>query len=219
MTRHVRDHFVQQAQRDGYLSRAAYKLEEICTKDKSLLTKSTFVFDIGSAPGSWTQLACEIVGAGVLDKRVVAVDLLPMKSLPVGAQFLQGDFTAREVQMNLLSLLSEADQTRAPDAKALTQLCVLSDMRSNTSGQKGLDHARQIELCENVLNFSLEAQHVCENIFGAKFRYALVVKATMGEDFDALRNQIRQVFRVLRIVKPKSSRRSSPELYIVAKSW
>jgi len=223
MKRHLRDEYVLRAQQDGYISRAAYKLKEICNKNRSILTNTTLVYDIGAAPGSWTQLACDAVQATSTRQHVISVDLLPMQITPDGSQFVQGDFSCDAVKESLLSKIQSlyVSNDQSPDDRAqdLKQLCILSDMRSNTSGNKDLDHARQVELCEHVLDFSEEANAIFKSTFGETTRSAIVLKMTMGQDFEAFRSRIRKQFKSHRIVKPKASRPKSPELYFVAWTW
>jgi 23S rRNA U2552 (ribose-2'-O)-methylase RlmE/FtsJ len=402
MTRHLKDEFVQRAQRDGYASRAAYKLEEICAKvPGGLLGPRALVFDLGAAPGGWTQVACARTQSTEADPKVFAIDLLPMAATPPGARFVQGDFTDAGNQEALLDVLrqrlglgffggsssssslssssssssssrsgegagwglsgernkeetaSNSERggsgavaggrdgrrrggesggggeagaglkvpptpvrtawrgsqsigsgsggsaaattapspspraTRPPQGGRPTRVCVLSDMRQNTSGNKGLDSARQADLCDHVLAFTTrvaatvreyssrgsssssssssssnnnndtsDTSDTSSDTSGtssssdsrsttaksddasapqrqlitnprqhqqarsrSRVEVALVMKATMGEDFEDLRRRVAEALpggSPVKLVKPKSSRPSSPEVFMVA---
>jgi 23S rRNA U2552 (ribose-2'-O)-methylase RlmE/FtsJ len=259
MQRHLRDEFVKKAQQDGYASRAAYKLKEICDKHHGLVTGTTFVCDVGAAPGSWTQVACALTKSTAQRVRVVSIDLLPMAPVP-GSRFVLGDFTQPASQEAMISHLLRAQEEEEEEQKAeeeeiataaaapapaaapppatgssdgfagglprratkrrrrrLDQLCVLSDIRANTSGNHALDHARQVELCDSVLRFAAAAAGALEHRLGRAPKLALVAKMTMGEDLAEFRGRVSQLFPAQNVlVKPKSSRASSPEIYVVA---
>ena len=191
LERHFNDEYVKRAQQEGYRSRAVYKLLEIQEKDR-LLQPGQRVADLGAAPGGWSQVAVRLVG----DKgRVLALDVLPMDPVP-GVTFIQGDF--REVEP--LAQLREALGSEALDL-------VLSDMAPNMSGTAA-DQPRLIYLCELALDFAL--QHLRPG-------GTLVVKIFQGEGFDAYLKTLRRHFRQVISRKPRSSRRESRELYLVAR--
>ena len=136
LNEHVNDPYVHQAQKDGYRARAAYKLLEINEKDK-LIKNGTVLADLGSAPGSWSQVAVKLVGA---QGRVFALDILPMEPI-AGVSFIQGDFRENEVLEELENLL----EGRALDL-------VICDMAPNMSGNAVTDQARSYVLCELALD-------------------------------------------------------------------
>lgn len=190
MQEHVNDTFVQQAKARGYRSRAAFKLAEIDDRDR-LLRPGAVVVDLGAAPGSWSQVAVQRIGA---KGRVFALDLLPVEPIP-GVEFLQGDFTDDAV----------AEQFEASLQGATVDL-VMSDMAPNMSGVPTVDQARSIHLCELALDFA--ARHLKP---GGNF----VVKVFQGEGFDELRRQMQEVFRSVQVRKPKASRDRSAEVYLL----
>ena len=190
MQEQVNDTFVQQAKARGYRSRAAFKLAEIDDRDR-LLRPGAVVVDLGAAPGSWSQVAVQRIGA---KGRVFALDLLPVEPLP-GVEFLQGDFTDDAV----------AEQFEASLQGAAVDL-VMSDMAPNMSGVPTVDQARSIHLCELALDFA--ARHLKP---GGNF----VVKVFQGEGFDELRRQMQEVFRSVQVRKPKASRDRSAEVYLL----
>ena len=135
---HVNDHYVHQAQKDGYRARAAYKLLEINEKDK-LIKPGTVLADLGSAPGSWSQAAAKLAGAS---GKVFALDILPMAPVD-SVSFVQGDFREAEVLARFEELLGG----RALDL-------VICDMAPNMSGHSVTDQAKSLYLCELALDFA-----------------------------------------------------------------
>jgi len=191
--RHINDPYVKLSQKEGYRSRAVYKLAEIHERDK-LFQAGMTVIDLGAAPGGWSQLAMEQVG----DKgQVLALDILPMDNI-AGVTFLQGDFTEAETYQALRELL----QNRQADL-------IISDMSPNLSGQKAVDQPRSIYLAELALDFA--EQHL-------KPGGDLLMKVFQGEGFDNLHQQLRQLFAKVLIRKPKASRDCSREVYCLAKN-
>lgn len=188
---HVSDPFVHKAQKLGLRSRASFKLEEIQQKDK-LIKPGMTVVDLGSAPGSWSQLAAELVGQ---DGMVIACDILPMDPL-AGVAFLQGDFREDAV---LEALLTRIDGRNVD--------VVLSDMAPNMSGNATVDQSRSMYLVELALD-------MCNKVL--KKNGSFVVKVFHGEGFETFVQQVRDVFTNVRIRKPDSSRARSSETYIVA---
>lgn len=194
LDRHVKDPYVQRAQRDGYRSRAAYKLLEIQEKDR-LIEPGMRIVDLGAAPGSWSQIALRLSGARGC---VIALDILPMAAL-TGVTVLEGDF--RED-----SVLSQLEETL--DGKPLD--LVLSDMAPNITGMAVVDQARGMYLAELALEFSRE--HL-------KPGGSLVVKTFQGEGFDNYLRTLRERFARVVTRKPKSSRSESREVFLVAKGF
>lgn len=194
LDRHLNDPYVKQSQRDGYRSRAAYKLLEIQEKDRILMPGAR-VLDLGAAPGSWSQIASRLVGPG---GRVIALDLLPMDAID-GVLFLQGDFREESVLFQVREAIG---------AEPLDLL--LSDMAPNMSGTAVTDQTRVVYLLELALELAREA---------LKPGGALVVKAFQGEGFDAFLQDLRQSFGRVVTRKPPSSRSASREIYLVAKGF
>ncbi|PTQ86998.1 RlmE family RNA methyltransferase [Nitrosomonas ureae] len=190
MKEHVNDFFVKQAKKEGYRSRAAYKLLEITEKNQILKPGSTVV-DLGAAPGSWSQVASHKIGRG---GKVIAVDILEMTSLP-GVEFIQGDFREEYVIVELKKNLGN-DQLDL----------VISDMSPNMSGIVISDQARSMYLAELALAFSMEQLN-----YGGNF----LVKVFQGRDFDQFLFDMRAGFKNVIIRKPKASRDRSNELYLL----
>jgi 23S rRNA (uridine2552-2'-O)-methyltransferase len=192
--RQERDIYVEQANRAGWRSRAVFKLEQIQAKER-LLTPGTVCVDLGSAPGSWSQLAAQLVGSR---GRVVAVDLLAMEPIS-GVEFLQADFTNPETVTTLRQMLGGS----AVDL-------VMSDMAPNISGNRAMDQPRSVALLEEALLFATEV---------LKPGGDLLVKAFQGEGIDAFRRDLRRHFATVKTIKPKASRPESREIYLLARTY
>lgn len=194
LAEHNADHYVQEARRLGYRSRAVFKLQEINEKDR-LIKPGMALVDLGAAPGGWSQMARPMVGA---KGRVIATDILDIEPIP-GVDFLCGDFREDSVLKGVEALVGE----QALDL-------VLSDMAPNISGIDAADQAASLYLCELALEFA--RQHL-------KPQGAFVVKVFQGEGFDAYLKQVREAFGSVAIRKPKASRPRSSEVYLVAKNF
>jgi len=192
MHEHVTDPYVKKAQQDGYRSRAAYKLLEIDKRDH-LLRSGMTVVDLGAAPGSWCQVAVEKMKR---QGRVLAIDLLPMAPIP-GVDSLEGDFT----EPAALAWLEGKLQNGRVDL-------VLSDMAPNISGVMLSDQARQYELCELALEFSVN---------WLKPDGAFLVKVFQGVGFEDFRALMREAFEQVLIRKPNASRDRSSEVYLLGR--
>lgn len=190
MKEHVSDFFVKQARKDGYRSRAAYKLLEITERDHILKSGMTVV-DLGAAPGSWSQVASQKVAP---KGRVIALDILEMLPLP-GVEFIQGDF----MEEIALSELREQLKGHQPDL-------VISDMAPNMSGIAVSDQARSMYLAELAFAFAMEQLNYSGNF---------LVKVFQGRDFDQFLRDMRAGFKNVAIRKPKASRDRSNELYLL----
>ena len=190
MREHLEDPYVQRAQKDGYRSRAAYKLLEIQQKDKIFKSGMTVV-DLGSAPGSWSQIAAKLVGEKGL---VLASDILEMDGLP-DVHFVQGDFREESVFNQLLATL---------DGRGVD--LVISDMAPNIGGN-GSDQPRAMYLCDLALDF---AQRVLRP--NGQF----LVKVFQGEGYDEYRKAMMDSFSGLKSRKPEASRARSREVYLLA---
>ena len=190
MREHVNDPYVQLARKEGWRSRAAFKLMEIDDRDK-LLRSGEVVVDLGATPGGWSQVAARRVGA---DGLVVAVDLLEMEPI-AGVAFIQGDF--RED-----GTLSRLEKMLAGRPVGL----VMSDMAPNMSGVPLVDQARIMHLAELGLDFC-RAQLKPEGAF--------LVKVFQGTDYEAFLRSMREAFRTVVVRKPDASRDRSAELYLL----
>ena len=187
---HRDDPYVQQAQRDGYRSRACYKLLELQEKDR-LIRPGMTVVDLGSAPGGWSQVAAGLVGH---KGRVVASDILHMDNL-AEVEFIQGDFTEDEVFEQILAAIDEQPVD-----------LVISDMAPNISGVKVLDQSRWLNLAELALDFAVNHMKVGGH---------LVVKCFQGVGSDEFKSQVQQYFNRTHRFKPKASRDRSSEFFLV----
>jgi 23S rRNA (uridine2552-2'-O)-methyltransferase len=185
---HFDDYYVRQAQREGYRSRACYKLLELNEKDK-LIKPGFTVVDLGSAPGGWSQVAASLVGNS---GRVIASDILFMDSL-AGVDFIQGDFTEQQVVDSIVDLL-DGEQVDL----------VISDMAPNMSGIPAVDQPQAIYLVELALEMSRQLLKP-----GGTF----VAKVFQGEGFDQLLKELRVSFTKVQSRKPAASRPRSREVY------
>jgi 23S rRNA (uridine2552-2'-O)-methyltransferase len=193
LERQLNDPYVAQAKRDGYRSRAAYKLLEIDEK-YHLLKPGQRVVDLGAAPGGWSQIAAAKVGSTHGKGRVVGIDLLPIDPLP-GVEFIQLDFLDEDAPRKLMDLLGgPAD-------------IVMSDMAANTTGHKKTDHLRIVGLAEAAIVFAREVLAP-----GGSF----VAKVFQGGTENQLLADLKRDFAVVRHVKPGASRAGSSELYVLA---
>ncbi len=190
MHEHVNDQYVQRAQKEGYRSRAAYKLLEIDESDR-LLKRGMVVVDLGATPGGWSQVAAAKVGSS---GQVIALDLLPL--LPIhGVEFIQGDFREE-------SVLAQLEEKLGGKQVGL----VISDMAPNISGIGLSDQARAMDLAELALDFAL--QHSPP---GAAF----LVKVFQGVGFESYLKLMRAHFDRVVTRKPDASRDRSSELYLL----
>lgn len=194
MDEHFNDHYVMKAKEEGYRSRACYKLMEIDDKDK-LIRPGMTVVDLGSAPGSWSQVAVKRVGDHGL---VVASDILPMDGI-AGVTFLQGDFTEESVFDELMTIIGD----RPVDL-------VISDMAPNMSGVSAVDQPSAMYLVELALDMARQVLKPGGNY---------VAKVFHGEGFDAYLKDMRSSFQKVVTRKPDSSRARSREVYLVAKGY
>lgn len=194
---HINDPYVKLAQQKGYRARAAFKLIEILDTEK-LMRRGDLVVDLGSAPGSWSQVARERLAGpgGIVDGRIIALDILPMEPV-AGVEFIQGDFREDEV----LKQLEEMVGSRAVDL-------VISDMAPNLSGVGIADAARIQHVCELAMEFS------CAHL---KPNGALIVKAFHGTGFSQIVESFKKRFRRVVERKPKASRDKSSETFLVAR--
>jgi len=191
---HFDDHYVKEAQRHGYRSRAVFKLIELLEKD-ALIKPGMAVMDLGAAPGGWSQIAAQKVGDS---GRVIASDILPMDALP-DVEFLQGDFSEEAVFDQLMALMNDTPID-----------LVLSDMAPNMSGMRAVDQPRSMHLVELALDMAVRVLRP-----GGAF----VCKVFQGEGFDQFMIEARQHFTRVQTRKPAASRPRSREVYLVAKDF
>jgi 23S rRNA (uridine2552-2'-O)-methyltransferase len=193
MQEHVNDPYVQMARKEGWRSRAAFKLLEIDDKDK-LLKRGEVVVDLGATPGGWSQVASKRVGDGGM---VIALDLLEMEPIH-NVHFIQGDFREDEV----------LDQLEKHVGDRRVGL-VMSDMAPNMSGVPLVDQARVMHLAELGLEFS--KAHL-------KPEGAFLVKVFQGTDYETFFRQMRETFKTVVVRKPDASRDRSAELYLLGRT-
>ncbi len=192
LNRQLNDPYVALSKKDGYVSRAAYKILEIDSQFH-ILSKDTVVVDLGASPGSWTQV---LVKAKV--GKIIAVDLKPL-NVSGATDFILGDFQNASIQAKVLSKLAG----RSADV-------VLSDMAPSITGCRVSDHAAVLSLGESVLEFSKSVL--------AKGG-SMVVKVMHGGGEKQLFDEIKKYFSHAKFFKPAASRKGSPEVYIVALSF
>jgi 23S rRNA (uridine2552-2'-O)-methyltransferase len=191
---HVNDPYVKQAQKDGYRSRASYKLLELNEKDK-LIRPGLSIMDLGSTPGGWSQVARRLMGG---KGRVLATDILAMEPID-GVEFIQGDFTEDAVFERILAALAG----ERPDL-------IVSDMAPNISGVDAADQASSIYLVELALDMARQV---------LKPGGAFVAKVFQGDGSDEYLKTLRAAFGKVAIRKPAASRPRSREVYVVAKDF
>jgi len=185
---------VQRAQRDGYRSRAAYKLLEIQEKDR-LLRPGQRIIDLGAAPGGWSQVAANIVSRS---GQVIGLDILPIVPLP-GVIFVQSDFSTDEALAKLHIILENSPVD-----------LVLSDMSPNITGIETIDQPRAMYLCELAVD-------LCKSVL--RPGGVLVIKVFHGVGFDEFYKHVNSQFRHVKSRKPKASRAESREVYLVAREF
>ena len=192
MEEHVSDQFVKRAEKDGWRSRAAYKLIEIQEEEK-FLKPGMAVVDLGAAPGSWSQVVSEIVGD---TGKVFALDLLEISPIP-RVEIIRGDFTAEEVLIELEKMLNGSQVD-----------LVISDMAPNISGIKAVDQAKWLGLAELAFDFCHE---------NLKRNGSLLVKCFEGSGSQGFRESLREAFNSVKVKKPAASRDRSSEFFLFAK--
>lgn len=194
--RHINDPYVQRAKLEGYRARAAFKLLEIDEKHE-ILKGARRIVDLGSAPGSWSQIAAKVTNSTEDDIRVVAIDFLEMDHVP-GVHFIQMDFLDDRAPDLLIEALDGP-----PDL-------VISDMAAPTTGHKKTDHLRTMHLCEVAAHFAVDV--LAE---GGHF----LAKTFQGGTENDLLTLLKQNFRQVVHIKPGASRAESVEMFILAKGF
>ena len=182
-----RDQFYKKSKTLGYRSRSAFKLLELNEKFK-FIRKNTNLLDIGSSPGSWSQVASSIIKEG----KIMAIDKEPMEKIK-NVIFFKNDFLEEETKNEILKIFQEKIDV------------IVSDMAADTTGNKNLDCIRTNSLCSEVINFSTKI---------LKKKGILVSKLFMGEDFLEVKKMAKKIFKKVEFYKPESSRSESKETYI-----
>lgn len=194
LERQNKDVYTQKARKSHYRSRAVYKLIELDKKYR-LFKPGQTVFDLGAAPGSWSQYVAERIGS---KGKIIAVDILKMEELP-GVHFIQGDFTEQSV---FDACLQQIDDRKVD--------LVISDIAPNMSGIKDADQARSMYLAELVADFSqrvlVPGGHMLQKLF-------------QGAGIEQYNKDLREHFSSLRAQKPKASRDGSREFYMLSQSF
>lgn len=193
LERQLNDPYVAQAKRDGFRSRAAYKLREIDDKQR-FLKSGQVVVDLGAAPGGWSQIAAKRVGSAEGRGKVVAIDLLEMPELP-GVTFAQMDFLDERAPSRLRAMIGGGADV------------VMSDMAANTTGHRKTDQLRIIGLVESAAAFACEILNPGGTFVAKVFQ--------SGADAELLA-QLKRDFTTVKHVKPAASRQDSSERYVLA---
>jgi 23S rRNA (uridine2552-2'-O)-methyltransferase len=189
-----RDHYFRAAKREGYRSRAAYKLRQINDRYR-IIRRGDLVVDLGCAPGSWSQVAAQLVGSR---GRVVGIDLQPVDPIP-GVTILQGDMLGPEA----LTAVSEALGGQQPRV-------VLSDMSPSISGNRLRDHLQSMALTEAAFEFACRHLSAGGNV---------IFKVFEGEALPEFLRSVRSAFKFCKPHVPKASRRESSEIYVVGRGF
>ena len=191
LTKQHRDIYVKKSKIDGYRSRSAYKLIEIENKFNIFKNTKTFL-DLGSYPGGWTQVAKEKIRSG----KILSVDLKKMQLID-GTDFILGDFLIPETKLKIINFFKNRVDI------------IVSDMATNTTGNKTLDVINTGELCLQAMEFS-------KDLF--KKDCVFVSKIFMGSNFNEIIKYAKKIFKIVKINKPESSRKESKENYIVCRN-
>ena len=191
---HFNDPYVKMAQKDGYRSRASYKLLEIQEKHK-IIRPGMSVVDLGAAPGGWSQVTSRLIGG---QGRLIASDILEMDSIP-DVTFIQGDFTQDDVLAQILEAVGNSHVD-----------LVISDMAPNMSGTPAVDIPKAMFLCELAIDLATRVLKP-----GGDF----LIKIFQGEGFDVYLKETRKKFDKVQMLKPDSSRDRSREQYLLARGY
>jgi 23S rRNA (uridine2552-2'-O)-methyltransferase len=194
LAEHANDEFVKRAQKEGWRSRAVFKLAQIQDTER-LLRPGIRCVDLGAAPGGWSQYAARIIGGA---SRIVATDILPMDAIP-GVDFVQGDFREAAVLEEVLRCVG-ADKVDL----------VLSDMAPNMAGIDAIDQPRSMYLAELALEFA-------DRVLAPGGD--LLVKLFQGAGFEQFIRDARARYGRVVTKKPKASRTRSPEIYLLARQF
>ena len=186
-----RDIYVRQSKVDGYRARSAYKLIEIDEKFK-IFKGAMCVIDIGAAPGSWSQYAAKSIKNG----KIISIDLKKMQEIKNTIQ-IEGDFTENTIKDKIKSYLTKGSDV------------VMSDMAVNTTGIKNLDSIQTGELCKEAMFFS-------KDVISKKGFF--ISKIFMGSTFNEIVALGKNIFKEVKVFKPKSSRKDSKESFIICRN-
>lgn len=197
LERQLNDPYVAQAKRDGYRSRAAYKLLEIDEKHK-LFKKDMRIVDLGVAPGGWSQIAAKRINSQSDDPRVVGIDYLEVEPL-AGVTLLEMDFLDDDAPAALM----EALKGEKPNL-------IMSDMAAPTIGHRKTDHIRTLYLCEVALDFAKKNLATGGDFLAKVFR---------GGTEQGMLDDLKRNFKKVYHIKPPASRKESPELYVLARGF
>ena len=190
LNKHKKDYFFNQSKIQGYRARSAYKLIEMNEKFK-FFRKSSFLLDLGSCPGGWSQVAAKKIYNG----KILAIDIKPMQPIR-NVDFIQGDFQDEQVNLKIVSYFKgKAD-------------IVLSDMAANTTGNKSLDSYRTGDLCLNAMNLASRIL-TKDGVF--------LSKIFMGSVYNEINENAKKYFKTIVNFKPTSSKKESKEIYIYCK--
>ena len=192
-TEKKREHFYKEAKRVGYRARSAFKLQQI-QKKFNIITKNDLILDLGAAPGGWSQIAKNLTGES---GTVIAVDILDIKTLP-GIQTIQGDIEENET----IEEIKQQIGNKKADV-------ILSDMSPDITGNYSIDQARSLYLCEKAF----ETTEILLKPGGH-----FICKIFEGEDTKKFIEKVKKRFQMIKKYSPEASRKSSSEIYIIAKS-
>jgi 23S rRNA (uridine2552-2'-O)-methyltransferase len=196
LERQLNDPYVARAKREGFRSRAAYKLIEIDDR-QGLLRMGASVIDLGAAPGGWSQVAAKRVGRAEGRGRVVAIDVLDMEPVP-GVEFARLDFLDASAPATIKTLLAGPADV------------VLSDMAANATGHRPTDHLKIMALAEAAAEIARDT---------LKPGGAFLCKVLQGGTESSLLAQLKKDFSGVKHVKPRASRADSAELYLLARGF
>ena len=186
-SRSYQDHFFKKAKTSGYRSRSAFKLIELNSKFKFLKNRIKLL-DVGSFPGGWSQVAAKTIKNG----KILSIDKKKIEEIK-DVKFITGDFLEKKSKTTIIEYFNSNIDV------------ILSDMASNTTGNKSLDCIRTNQLCLDILDFSKETLST---------KGVVVSKLFMGEDFDEIKIKAKKYFKKINFFKPNSSRDESRETYI-----
>ena len=182
-----RDQFFKKSKTLGYRSRASFKLIEL-NKKFNFINRNTNLLDLGASPGSWTQVASQIISSG----KIMSIDIKSMEPVK-NVKFLKGNILEKSIKDEVMMyFVSKLD-------------VIISDMAADTTGNKTLDSIRTNKLCADVISFSKEI---------LKPKGVLISKMFMGEDFVEVKNLAKSMFKKVNFFKPESSRKESKETYL-----
>ncbi|MCN4143603.1 MAG: 23S rRNA (uridine(2552)-2'-O)-methyltransferase RlmE [Thiohalomonas sp.] len=194
LQKHFKDQYVLKSQKEGYRSRAAYKLLQIQEKDK-IIKPGMNVVDLGATPGGWSQVVRQFVGT---KGKIIALDILPMDQL-AQVEFIQGDFQEYSVLEELLKVVNNEPID-----------LVISDMAPNVTGVKVVDQPKSMYLLDLAIDLADQV---------LKPQGSLFMKVFQGEGFEQLLAQLRQRYQKVITRKPDASRSRSSEIYLLAKGF